>query len=131
MKIETYLNAMEEAQKRYWLYPTSHKAKARIRQGLALRARILRMYAEKDELEELRTEQWKEIMRQAKRIAEKDDEIGDISHYFDCVFEQLEDCRKEVIEKDEEIRVLEKYIKDHDYKTILDYMEKYLEGDIE
>jgi len=45
--------------------------------------------------------------------------------------EQLEDCRKEIIEKDEEIRVLEKYIKDHDYKTILDYMEKYLEGDME
>ena len=45
--------------------------------------------------------------------------------------EQLEDCRKEIIEKDEEIRVLEKYIKDHDYKAILDYMEKYLDGDIE
>lgn len=37
-------------------------------------------------------------------------------------------CRsKEIIEKDEEIRVLEKYIKDHDYKTILDYMGMYLE----
>ena len=79
----------------------------RKRQIAAFRARILRMNAEKD------------------------DEIGEISHYFDYIFEQLEDCRKEIIEKDEEIRVLEKYIKDHDYKTILDYMEKYLEGDME
>ena len=45
MKIETILDAMEEAQKRYWLYPTSHKAKARIRQGLAFRDLILRTVA--------------------------------------------------------------------------------------
>ena len=55
----------------------------RKRQIAAFRARILRMNAEKD------------------------DEIGEISHYFDYIFEQLEDCRKEIIEKDEEIRVLE------------------------
>jgi len=118
MKIETYLSAMEEARYQVgflfiqedadnnWLIT---KVK-RNRQFHAFRSRILRMYAEKDELEELRAEQWREIMRQAKRIAE---------------------YRKEIIEKDEEIRVLEKYIKDHDYKTILDYMEKYLEGDME
>ena len=45
--------------------------------------------------------------------------------------ERIAEYRKEIIEKDEEIRVLEKYIKDHDYKTILNYMEKYLEGDME
>jgi len=44
---------------------------------------------------------------------------------------RIDEYRKEVIEKDEEIRVLEKYIKDHDYKTILDYMEKYLEEEME
>ena len=47
-----------------------------------------------------------------RTAAEKDDEIGDISHYFDYVFEQLEDCRKEIIEKDEEIRVLEETIRE-------------------
>ena len=90
-----------------YLYTYNIWKPVRARQRVAFRARILRM------------------------DAEKDDEIAVISDYFDNVFAQLEDCRKEIIEKDEEIRVLEKYIKDHDYKTILDYMEKYLEGDIE
>ena len=108
MKIETILNAYDLA--RFDLFIGTDKGNTRARQKTAFRDWILRMDAEKDELEELRAEQWREIMRQAKRIAE---------------------YRKEIIEKDEEIRVLEKYIKDHDYKTILDYMEKYLEGDIE
>ena len=49
----------------------------------------------------------------------------------DIADKRIAEYRKEIIEKDEEIRVLEKYIEDHNYKTILDYMEKYLEGDIE
>ena len=57
-------------------------------------------------------------------VQEKDKQIAEL-------VQVVAEYRKEIIEKDEEIRVLEKYIKDHDYKTILDYMEKYLEGDIE
>ena len=109
LTLETILNAFDLVS--YWLeHNPGDRYEIYQRQRNAFRARILRMDAEKDELEELRNEHWKEIMRQAKRIAE---------------------YRKEIIEQDEEIRVLEKYIKDHDYKTILDYMEKYLEGDIE
>lgn len=83
------------------------------------------------------------IEQMVAKLAEKDEEIGDISHYFDYIFEQLEDCRKEIIEKDialemieagynglqyemnkqlaekdHEIRVLKKYIKDHGYKRL-------------
>ena len=88
MKIETYLSAMEEARYQVgflfiqedadnnWLIT---KVK-RNRQFHAFRSRILRMYAEKDELEELRAEQWREIMRQAKRIAELEAEFN---HYQD------------------------------------------------
>jgi len=65
MKIETILNAMEKVR-----VGSGWDMDRRIRQYNAFRARILRMDAEKDELEELRTEQWGEIMRQAKRIAE-------------------------------------------------------------
>ena len=57
-------------------------------------------------------------------VQEKDKQIAE-------AYAKIDEYRKEIIEKDEEIRVLEKYIKDHDYKTILDYMEKYLEGDME
>ena len=113
MKIETILNAMEKANihiadSDFAFNPNLIDLyNKRVRQYNAFRARILRIDADKDY------------------------EIAVISNYFEDEFEQLEDCRKEIIEKDEEIRVLEKYIKDHDYKTILDYMEKYLEGDME
>ena len=105
MKTETILDAMLASNHRSTI--RTKNPIVRSRQFCAFRARILRI------------------------DAEKDDEIAVISDYFDNVFAQLEDCRKEIIEKDEEIRVLEKYIKDHDYKAILDYMEKYLDGDIE
>ena len=113
MKIETILNAMQKVR-----VGSGWDMDRRMRQIAAFRAQILRMDAEKDaaldRLLELKDADFEEmntkIIRQEKRIAE---------------------YRKEIIEKDEEIRVLEKYIKDHDYKTILDYMEKYLEGDIE
>ena len=107
MKTETILDAMAEAKYERWASQGEFDHERRVRQYHTFRTRILRIDAEKDY------------------------EIAVISNYFEDEFEQLEDCRKEIIEKDEEIRVLEKYIKDHDYKTILDYMEKYLEGDME
>ena len=111
LTLETILSAMEEAhdialKSAVLGYPLNPKH-PRIRQYHAFRARILRMDAEN--IEQLAQAEIQE-RNLNKRIAE---------------------YRKEIIEKDEEIRVLEKYIKDHDYKTILDYMEKYLEGDME
>ena len=90
---------------------------------------------------------YKALLRQCREqideLEKRDDEIGEIGHYFDYVFEQLEDCRKEIIEKDialemieagynglqyemnkqlaekdHEIRVLKKHIKDHGYKRL-------------
>ena len=122
MKIETILNAMEDARYQVgflfiqedadnnWLIT---KVK-RNRQYNAFRARILRMYAGKEKI----------IENMAVRLYTKDVKIMGKDT-------RIAEYRKEIIEKDEEIRVLEKYIEDHNYKTILDYMEKYLEGDIE
>jgi len=117
LTLETILSAMVKAKigDKYWLSDCIK----RDRQYRAFRARILEINARKD------------------------DEIGEIGHYFDYVFEQLEDCRKEIIEKDialemieagynglhyektkqlaekdHEIRVLKKYIKDHGYKRL-------------
>ena len=103
MKIETYLSAMTDAVIKWNMWNEGKH----FRQFHAFRVRILMKFDAKEMHIQL---QHMKISSQRERIAE---------------------YRKEIIEKDEEIRVLEKYIKDHDYKTILDYMEKYLEGDIE
>ena len=114
LTLETILNAMENVR-----VGSGWDMDRRIRQYNAFHARILEINARKD------------------------DEIGEIGHYFDYVFEQLEDCRKEIIEKDialemieagynglhyektkqlaekdHEIRVLKKHIKDHGYKRL-------------
>ena len=108
LTIEIILRAHTKAISEYYKksYDIKYLSK-RLRQARAFRSRILMMFDAKEMLIQL---QHMKISSQRERIAE---------------------YRKEIIEKDEEIRVLEKYIKDHDYKTILDYMEKYLEGDIE
>ena len=85
MNIETCLNALLMASDdttALFIYSRllPKEVTKRNRQYHAFRARILRMDAEKDELEELRTEQWGEIMRQAKRIAELEAEFN---HYQD------------------------------------------------
>ena len=65
------------------------------------------------------------------RIAEMESEMEEANNDIDDLGLRIAEYRKEIIEKDEEIRVLEKYIKDHDYKTILDFIEKYLEEETE
>ena len=113
MNFETYFNAYHESYTLWAAYefgdPMEHYSNhdRRERQYKAFRDRVLMMFDAKEMLIQL---QHMKISSQRERIAE---------------------YRKEIIEKDEEIRVLEKYIEDHNYKTILDYMEKYLEGDME
>jgi len=145
MNIETYFNAYHESYTLWAAYefgdPMEHYSNhdRRERQYKAFRARILRIYAEKDgEIVIL-----KEGAKYLKETRDKrDDRIehleNDLSQCVQWKDKQIAELvqgvaeyRKEIIEKDEEIRALEKYIKDHDYKAILDYMEKYLDGDIE
>ena len=135
MNIEKLLNAMLEA----WDPKDLFGDGERNQQYNNYRAQILQMFAEMEgEIVIL-----KEGAKYLKETRDKrDDRIehleNDLSQCVQWKDKQIAELvrgvaeyRKEIIEKDEEIRVLEKYIKDHDYKTILDYMEKYLEGDIE
>ena len=134
MNIETYLNAMQKVR-----VGSGWDMDRRMRQRDAFRARILMKFDAKEMLIQL---QHMKISSQRERIAEKDDRIehleNDLSQCVQWKDKQIAELvqgvaeyRKEIIEKDEEIRALEKYIKDHNYKAILDYMEKYLDGDIE
>ena len=135
MKIEKLLNAMLEA----WDPKDLFGDGERNQQYNNYRAQILQMFAEMEGeivilkegakyLKETRDKRDARIehLENDLRICvqEKDKQIAEL-------VQVVAEYRKEIIEKDEEIRVLEKYIKDHDYKTILDYMEIYLEGDME
>ena len=102
MKTETILNAMEEAQKRYWLFPTSNKAKARIRQGLAFPARILRMDAEN--VEQLAQAEIQE-RNLNKRIAEL------VQKYIDAEL-WMNNWKQEALDKKVRIAELEGELKD-------------------
>ena len=101
MKIETYLSAMTDAVIKWNMWNEGKH----FRQFHAFRVRILMKFDAKEMLIQL---QHMKISSQRERIAE---------------------YRKEIIEKDEEIRVLEKSRKDHDDKTILDYMENFFWGE--
>ena len=72
------------------------------------------------------------------RIAEMESEIEEAHESIDELVHRIAewegynaDQNTIIVRQHERIAKLEKYIKDHDYKTILDYMEKYLEGDME
>ena len=122
-----------------YLYTYNIWKPVRARQRVAFRARILRMFAEKDGEIVILKEGAKYLKetrdKRDARIEHLENDLSQCVQWKDKQIVELvrgvAEYRKEIIEKDEEIRVLEKYIKDHDYKTILDYMEKYLEGDME
>ena len=124
MEIETILNAMEKSISLVSVMGKQGFETVRYRQYNAFRARILQKYHALELLVQLQNEglvqrkarivelegelDWANgiIEQMVAKLAEKDEEIGDISHYFDYIFEQLEDCRKEITEKDEMIAAL-------------------------
>ena len=101
MNFETYFNAYHESYTLWAAYefgdPMEHCSNhdRRERQYKAFSARILRIDAEKDELEELRTEQWREIMRQAKRIAELEAKIEEANNDIDGLVHRIVELEAE------------------------------------
>ena len=134
MNIETILNAMQKVR-----VGSGWDMDRRMRQRAAFLTRILRIDAEKDGEIVILKEGAKYLKetrdKRDARIGHLENDLSQCVQWKDKQIAELvqgvAEYRKEIIEKDEEIRALEKYIKDHDYKAILDYMEKYLDGDIE